>query len=127
MRIAIDGHDALPPELGAEAIRVVADLVRDECEYGEIIGRIAVDGFLVLLPGRPMGDARALGERLCAAVRKLALPVTEDTNLGVSIGVSQMHSSERLTAPLLDRASRAQGKAQQYGGNQVQAIASINS
>ena len=126
MRIAIDGHDALPPELGAEAIRIVADLVRDECEYGEIIGRIAADGFLVLLPGRPMGDARALGERLCAAVRKLALPVTEGRNLGVSIGVSQMHSSERLTAPLLDRAARAQGKAQQYGGNQVQAIASAN-
>ncbi len=126
MRLAIDGHDALPPELGAEAIRIVADLVRDECEYGESLGRIAPDGFLVLLPGRPMGDARALGERLCAAVRKLALPVSEDKNLGISIGVSQMHSSERLTGPLLDRAARAQGKAQQYGGNQVQAIASVN-
>ena len=124
MRIAIDGHDTLRPDLGAEAIRIVADLVRDECEYGESLGRIAVDGFLVLLPGRPLGDARALGERLCAAVRKLDLPVTEDNNLAVSIGVSQMHSSERLTGPLLDRAGRAQGKAQQYGGNQVQAIAS---
>jgi GGDEF domain-containing protein len=127
MRLAIDGYAALPPELAAEAIRIVADLVRDESEYGESLGRTAPDGFLVLLPGRPIGDARALGERLCAAVRKLALPVTEDSNLGVSIGVSQMHSSERLTGPLLDRAARALGKARQYGGNQVQAIAGANS
>jgi diguanylate cyclase (GGDEF)-like protein len=125
MRIAIDGYADLPPELGAESVRVVADVVRDEIEYGESIGRAAADGFIVLLPGRPIGDARALGERLCAAMRKLALPVAEDRDLGVSIGVAQMHSGEKLTRPMLDRAERALGKARQYGGNQVQAIASV--
>ncbi len=124
MRISVDAHANLPPDHGAEAIRIVADLVRDESEYGESIGRAAPDCLLVTLPGRPIGDARALGERLCAAVRKLGLPVTEESNLGVSIGVAQMHSTERLVAPMVERSARALAKARQYGGNQVQAIAS---
>jgi diguanylate cyclase (GGDEF)-like protein len=123
MEIGIDAHAELPEMLQAEAARIVADVVRDEIEYGESIARTGADGFLVLLPGRPVGDARALGERLCAALRKLQLEVAEGRDLSISIGVSQMHSSERLPGPMVERAGRALGKARQYGGNQVQAIA----
>jgi diguanylate cyclase (GGDEF)-like protein len=123
MEIGIDGHGELPDMLRAEAARIVADVVRDEIEYGESIARTGADGFLVLLPGRPVGDARALGERLCVALRKLQLEVAEGRDLSISIGVSQMLSGERLTRPMVERASRALGKARQYGGNQVQAVA----
>lgn len=126
MRIAVDQYDALSPDLAAESIRIVADIVRDEIEFGESIGRAGADGLVVLLPGRMLGESRALGDRLCAAVRKLALPVTEEKNLSISIGLSQMQPGERGAELVVERAARALAKSRKYGGNQVQAIVSTN-
>ena len=103
--------------------RLVADMVREEIEYGETIARVEPGQFLVLLSGRPIGEARVLAERICAAVRKLGLPIVDETVLGLSIGVSQMLMGERSPQPALERAVRALAKARQYGGNQVQAVA----
>ena len=78
----------------------------------------------MLLPGRPIGDARALAERICAAVRKLALPAADGAMLQVSVGVSQMQPGERSRAiRCWNGPPSALAKARQYGGNQVQAIA----
>ena len=125
LRVGIDGYaELISQEASATVARLVADLVRDEIDYGETILRMHDDQFLVLLPARPIGEARALGERLCAAVRKLALPLGEsDSVLGLSIGVSQMLIGERTAQQALERAGRALAKARQYGGNQVQAVA----
>ena len=130
LRVGIDGFaDLASQEARATVARLVADLVRDEIDYGETILRMHEDQFLVLLPARPIGDARTLGERLCVAVRKLALPVAEAADagegavLGLSVGASQMLIGERTPQQALDRAGRALAKARQYGGNQVQAVA----
>lgn len=123
LRVAIDAFDKLSPESSATVARVVADLVREEIDYGETIARVESDQFLVLLSGRPIGEARVLAERICAAVRKLGLPVVDDTVLSLSVGVSQMLMGERSPQLALERAVRALTKARQYGGNQVQAVA----
>ena len=124
LQISPDGFDALSPEATASPVRRLADLIRDEIDYGETIGRFAADEFLVLLSGRSLGDALTLGERICAAVRKQALPTTQGATLLVSLGVSQMQPGERTPQLMLERAAKALAKARQYGGNQVQAIAS---
>lgn len=123
LRVAIDGFDGLTPESSATVARLVADMVRDEIDYGETIARIEPDQFLVLLSGRPIGEARVLAERICAAVRKLGLPLADEKILGLSVGVSQMLMGERSPQLALERAVRALAKARQYGGDQVQAVA----
>jgi len=123
LRVAIDGFDGLTPESSATVARLVADMVRDEIDYGETIARIEPDQFLVLLSGRPIGEARVLAERICAAVRKLGLPLADEKILGLSVGASQMLMGERSPQLALERAVRALAKARQYGGNQVQAVA----
>ncbi|MCX7042626.1 MAG: diguanylate cyclase [Gammaproteobacteria bacterium] len=123
MRVAIDGFDGLTPESSATVARLVADMVREEIDYGETISRVEPDQFLVLLSGRPIGEARVLADRICAAVRKLGLPLADEKILGLSIGVSQMLMGERSPQLALERAVRALAKARQYGGNQVQAVA----
>ncbi len=123
LRLGMDGFDALPADASAKLMRRLADLIRDEIDYGETIGRFSEDEFLVLLYGRSIGDARALAERICAAVRKLALPAADGAMLQVSAGVSHMQPGERASQFVLDRAAKALAKARQYGGNQVQAIA----
>jgi len=123
LRICMDGFGALPADASAKLMRRLADLIRDEIDYGDTIGRFTEDEFLVLLHGRSIGDARALAERICAAVRKLALPAADGATLQVSVGVSHMQPGERTAQFLLERAAKALAKARQYGGNQVQAIA----
>lgn len=127
LRVGVDGFGDLgSQEARATVARLVADLVRDEIDYGEIILRMHEDQFLVLLPARPIGDARGLGERLCVAVRKLALPLGENAEgglLALSIGASQILIGEKTAQQALERAGRALAKARQYGGNQVQAVA----
>jgi GGDEF domain-containing protein len=123
LRVAIDGFEGLTPESSATIARLVADMVRDEIDYGETIARVEPDQFLVLLSGRPIGEARVLAERICAAVRKLGLPLGDEKILGLSVGVSQMLMGERSPQLALERAVRALEKARQYGGNQVQAVA----
>ncbi|OGT57788.1 MAG: hypothetical protein A3E01_03430 [Gammaproteobacteria bacterium RIFCSPHIGHO2_12_FULL_63_22] len=123
LQIAIDNFEPLSPESSATVARVVADIIREEIDYGETIARVEPDQFLVLLSGRPIGEARALAERICAAVKKLGLPTADEKVLGLSIGVSQMLMGERSPQLALERAVRALAKARQYGGNQVQAVA----
>ena len=123
LRVCIDGFESIPGEASASVARVVADTLRDEIDYGETIARVETDQLLVLLSGRPIGEARALAERICAAVRKLALPMADDKSVSLSVGVSQMLMGERTPQLALERAMRALAKARQYGGNQVQAVA----
>lgn len=123
LRVGLDGFDALSPEDATSVVHRVADVLREEIDYGEIIGRFAADQFLVLLAGRSIGEARTLGERICAAVRKQPGPGPESAPLTVSVGVAQMQLGERLPQMMLERAARALVKARQYGGNQVQAVA----
>ena len=123
MRVCIDALDEVSDESSATVARVVADSIRDEIDYGDTIARVEPDQFLVLLSGRSIGEARMLAERICAAVRKLALPVADDKILGLSVGVSQMLMGERTPQLALERAIRAMAKARQYGGSQVQAVA----
>ena len=123
LRVCIDGFETVSAESLATVVRVVSDSIRDEIDYGETIARVEQDQFLVLLSGRPIGEARVLAERICAAVAKLAVPMADDKLLALSVGVAQMLMGERTPQPALDRATRAMDKARQYGGNQVQAVA----
>lgn len=124
LRIGVDAFEDLPAGASLGFVRCVADAIREEIDYGETIGRRAADEFIVLLPGRAIGDARSLGERICARVRKRAMPASAGSTLAVSIGASQLLPGERNPQLMLERSLKALAKARQYGGDQVQAIAS---
>jgi GGDEF domain-containing protein len=68
---------------------------------------------------------RTLGERICSEMRRYSLPGAEGP-LTVSVGVAQQLQGERSPLPCLERAASALVKAQSYGGNQAQMIASAN-
>ena len=120
LHIGIDNPEKIDPEKLPEIARALADLIREEVDYGETIGRLMPDQFMVLAPGRAIGVARELAERICTEVRKHNL----GDGLTVSIGVSQMMPGERSAQFMRVRAINALGKARLYGGDQVQAVAS---
>ena len=120
LHIGIDKPDEIAPGQLPAIARALANLIREEVDYGETVGRLAPDQFMVLAPGRAIGVARELGERICAEVLKQY----PGGGLTVSIGVSQMMAGEHSAQFMRVRAINALGKARLYGGNQVQAIAS---
>jgi diguanylate cyclase (GGDEF)-like protein len=123
MRLGVDRYAGYPPAAMLVLIREIADLIRDEADYGETLGRYAPDEFLLVMPGLQIGLARDLGERICASMRRLKLPGGVAT-LSFSIGIARLQTGERSAQPMLDRAGMALANARQYGGNQVQAISS---
>jgi len=123
MRLGLDRYASLPPAAMLVLIREVADLIRDEADYGETLGRLAPDEFLLVMPELQIGLARDLGERICASVRRLRVPGSADP-LTFSIGIARLQMGERSAQSMLDRAGTALANARHYGGNQVQAISS---
>lgn len=107
-------------EVGATAgLRPVAELLLEEIEYGDLIGRSGPEGFLVLAPGRRLLQAREYAERLRAAISRLRIDPRIAPSLSVSVGVAQAGPDERDPAGIVERAARAAQIANKNGGNQI--------
>ncbi|MBW8368511.1 MAG: GGDEF domain-containing protein, partial [Arenimonas sp.] len=118
--------DQLPKllETGGEAsanagLRPVADLLRDEVDYGDILGRSGPEGFLLVAPGKALLKARDYAEKLRAAVSRLVVDPRVSVGLTVSVGIAQAGPDERDAAALVERTARIAQIASKNGGNQI--------
>ena len=107
-------------EVGATAgLRPVADLLREEVDYGDLLGRSGPDGFLLVSPGKAQLMARDYAEKLRGAVSRLAVDPRVSVGLTVSVGIAQAGPGERDAAALVERAARVAQIAGRNGGNQI--------
>jgi diguanylate cyclase (GGDEF)-like protein len=107
-------------EVGATAgLRPVADLLREESDYGDLLGRSGPDGFLLVASGKALLPARNYAEKLCTAVSRLAVDPRVSAGLTVSIGIAQAGPHERDAAALVERTGRIAQIASKNGGNQI--------
>lgn len=108
-------------EVGAvKGLRPAAELLREEMDYGDVVGRSGPDGFLLLAHGKRLLEAREYADRLRAALTRLPVdPRISPTGLSFSIGVAQAGPDERDPAGLVERAARAAQIAAKNGGNQI--------
>ncbi len=125
MRVGLDQFGMLAPASVAPVMHELADLLREEVDYGDVIGRYGNDEFLVLMPGRQLGVARELADRLCQLVLKMTHPApSSDGKFTLTIGLSATQPGERGPQMLMERVAKAVAKGRQYGGNQAQAVSS---
>jgi diguanylate cyclase (GGDEF)-like protein len=109
------GHDT-----GDQALRLVADAMRQQLRPGDLLGRHGGEEFTVFLPGTDAGEAEALAEALRVAVSHIGLLADgEALHLKVSIGLSVLGPDERDLGGLLKRADEAMYAAKRAGRNQV--------
>ncbi len=103
----------------ALALEPIGALLREELDYGDLVGRSGPDGFLVVADGKRLLEAREYAERLRAAVQRM--PVDERIAPGytVSIGVAPAIPGERDGAALIERATRAAQIASKNGADQI--------
>lgn len=86
---------------------------------GELVGRIGGEEFAVVAEGLDDAGARALAERLRAAVRAATVPADGCTiGVTVSVGFTQVGRGESL-AEALQRADRAMYEAKRSGGDRI--------
>lgn len=107
-------------EVGAATgLRPVAELLREEADYGDLLGRWGRDGLLLVTPGKRLLQARDHADRLRAAISRMDVDPRVSVALTVSIGVAQAAPDERDPDALVDRAAKASQIAVKNGGNQI--------
>ena len=127
LRIGVDNftvNTAGKPELRAEILQSLVTAMSDEADYGVTVSRFDDEDIAILMPDRNIGQARELAQRLCNISNRIKATSAPAMKFTLSVGVSHLQPGERNSKMMLERTAAALAKANQYGGNQIQAISS---
>jgi diguanylate cyclase (GGDEF)-like protein len=111
-------NDSHGHEVGDQALRQLAELMRRCCREGDLLCRTGGEEFLMMLPGASLEVAAVVAERLRVTVQDTPLePVGAVT---ISLGVARW-DGEAGSEPVetLSEADRALYRAKQEGRNRV--------
>jgi diguanylate cyclase (GGDEF)-like protein len=110
-------NDSLGHDAGDRLLAAVADRLRSAVRPGDVIARFGGDEFTVLLPGVADGrEARAVAERLAAALAEPLLVDGERRYVSASVGLTLGNPDEvRDATALLRDADAAMYRAKERG------------
>ena len=110
----VHGHQA-----GDEALRRIADTVRDNLRAADVVGRYGGEEFLVLLPDADRGTAARVAERVRQAIADgpAGAEAQGVTPVTVSLGVAAVDPAAEDLDELIRRADHALLQAKQNGRN----------
>jgi len=111
-------NDQLGHEAGDAALRVLANVMREELREQDLIGRYGGEEFVVALPGADRAHAARVAERIRQRLQDLASADPAAAMRTVSIGVATLNAGESTTS-LLKRADTAMYAAKAAGRNRV--------
>jgi diguanylate cyclase (GGDEF)-like protein len=104
---------------GDHCLRAVTRVISEEFQYGDQLGRLGGEEFVLVLTGVDGRAAATLAERVRAKIARHCRVVDEiEVGLTVSVGVAEC-TAEDTVASLIKRADEAMYRAKRAGGNQV--------
>lgn len=111
--------------LGDEALKLVAQTIKERCRTYDGIGRWAGDEFLVVLPGVAPEAALTTAKRILGGINgtPLALPDGSTHTLKASLGVTtltQTSHSQTILDEMIQKADEALYRAKEKGGNCIE-------
>ena len=112
-----NGHIA-----GDQALRLLAQLVRDSVRADDIFGRFGGEEFLLIMPGRTPAQAMSAASNIRQRIATLRLPVRRRQPMGrvtISGGVATFPDDAQDAVELLLAADNALYRAKQAGRNKV--------
>jgi diguanylate cyclase (GGDEF)-like protein len=109
------GHD-----VGDQVIREISDVIHAAVQRDDICARWGGEEFLLIFPGTPATDARAIAERLRRAMSRHAWP--GGMQVTGSFGIAQAAAGEDLVDGI-KRADEAMYLAKSNGRNRVEVVA----
>jgi diguanylate cyclase (GGDEF)-like protein len=110
-------NDTYGHQVGDEALRVVAAVIRKTIRKTDIAGRYGGEEFLVLSTETSPGGAWVLAGRLNAAIKAAAIPLPDNTSLSltVSIGLASLSPERMSPGALISCADEALYRAKENG------------
>jgi diguanylate cyclase (GGDEF)-like protein len=108
-------NDQFGHAIGDDALRRVAQALRQHVPQNAAVGRLGGEEFAVLATGSDDTETEALAETMRASIASIARP---DGYLTASFGVAHYRDGETMMT-LLDRADEALLRAKQAGRNRV--------
>jgi diguanylate cyclase (GGDEF)-like protein/PAS domain S-box-containing protein len=114
-------NDRFGHACGDQAIVAVANVCQEIMRTIDVIGRIGGEEYAALLAENSLDSARAVAERLRAAVNALRLVAGtgEEIALTISVGITTLQEDDKTLDDLLSRADRALYEAKKRGRNCV--------
>ena len=116
-------NDTFGVDVGDEALRVVAQSMREKSRPYDCIGRWAGNTFVIMLTGVIGADAEKVADRIMAGIRGTQIEVQNEAPLIVqtSAGITSVaHIATSVEVePLIQQALQAMTRAKEAGGNQV--------
>ena len=104
-------NDTFGHAFGDEVLRLVGEAIARQVRSGDVVYRYGGEEFCVLLPGATPDDARAVADRVVAAVREVELP--DGRHITVSVGLAGAPQGDPAGA--VHRATRAMSSAKEDG------------
>jgi len=89
-------NDNLGHQKGDEVLKAVAGVLKRAVRSTDLLVRMGGDEFLLVLDNTDLQSGRVLAERLCQAVNDLNIKADQSSQLGVSIGMSELRHGETL-------------------------------
>lgn len=114
-------NDTLGHLAGDEALRRVAECMRNNLRASDTLYRYGGEEFVILLVEQSVGDAVRAMERMRASVERLSIPSPKTGgSLTISVGVAQVEPAiDRMPADWIARADEALYEAKDRGRNRV--------
>jgi diguanylate cyclase (GGDEF)-like protein len=105
---------------GDVAIQAIAQSCNSSLRSHDIVARIGGEGFCMVLPYTNKKVACIVAEKLRKIISNISMStINEDISMTVSIGVSQVETSDVDHTAILKRADEKMYKAKETGRNRV--------
>ncbi|MEX2372173.1 MAG: diguanylate cyclase, partial [Dehalococcoidia bacterium] len=116
-------NDMLGHEVGDRVIEIVARELRATCRPADMVARTGGDEFVVVVEGAGEDMARAVAERIHAALEEAHREiVSPPARIGVSLGIAVAPGDAQKTPDLLQAADRAMYEAKFAGGQRTRTV-----
>jgi diguanylate cyclase (GGDEF)-like protein len=114
-------NDLYGHEAGDLVLRRVAQACTSAMRSNDVIGRVGGEEFTAVLADADREVARAVGERMRAAVQALRFPdLSSELRVTISVGLAERAEHEHLFSPLAARADAALYRAKEAGRNRLE-------
>jgi diguanylate cyclase (GGDEF)-like protein len=111
-------NDTVGHQRGDDVLRAVADVLRTCSRESDYLARYGGEEFVMILPRSALGEARNMGERICALVREIDAG-SADLHVSMSIGVAAFPQSAVDSDGVLGAADAALLRAKARGRDRV--------